>query len=156
MGVSNAEFSRRMDRFQAACRRAGLKVTHQRTEVFRELAGTDDHPDAETLLAGVRQRVPAISPDTVYRTLATLEAHGLVRKVDVAGDRTRYDADVGRHHHLVCTVCGAIEDFRSRAVDNVRWPPSVRDWGDIECVQVQLRGVCRRCRAAAREGEPRE
>ena len=44
--------------------RAGMKVTHQRTEIFREVAGSDEHPDAETVYQRVRKRVTGISRDT--------------------------------------------------------------------------------------------
>ena len=65
---------RRVAEFVAACRRQGVKATHQRTEILRELAGTEEHPDAETIHERVRQRIPALSLDTVYRTLKLLEA----------------------------------------------------------------------------------
>jgi len=55
-----------------------MKVTHQRTEIFRELAAGTEHPDAETVYQRVCKRVPSISRDTVYRTLSTLETKGLI------------------------------------------------------------------------------
>ena len=38
-----------MVHFSTACRTAGLKLTHQRTEIYRQLLVTADHPSAETL-----------------------------------------------------------------------------------------------------------
>ncbi len=89
MAVAKAEIGRRMERFVDACRGQGMKVTRQRMEVFRELAGTEEHPDAETLYQSVRERVPAISRDTVYRTLASLEGQGLVRKAEILFSKAR-------------------------------------------------------------------
>jgi Fur family peroxide stress response transcriptional regulator len=37
---------KRMNAFVEACERQGLKVTDQRTEIFREVASRQDHPDA--------------------------------------------------------------------------------------------------------------
>ena len=108
MPVPKAELERRMNRFVEACRRSGMKLTHQRTEIFREVAGSDEHPDAETVYQRVRQRVTGISRDTVYRTLATLEDEDLVRKTEVLGGPARFDANLDQHHHFVCTVCGAV------------------------------------------------
>src|SRR4030065_507057 len=51
--------------------------THQRREVFRGIAGSTEHPDAETVFRGVRARVPTVSIDTVYRTLWLLHGLGL-------------------------------------------------------------------------------
>jgi len=145
MAVSKAEIERRMERFVDACRRNGMKVTHQRMEVFRELAGAEDHPDAETLYRSVRKRVPAISRDTVYRTLSTLEKQGLVRKAEVLCSKGRYDANTDRHHHFVCTECGLVRDFYSEALNELPIPRTVTSLGRVESAHVQLRGICSAC-----------
>jgi len=41
MAVPKTEAERRMRVFTETCRRRGMKLTHQRTEIFRELAGTE-------------------------------------------------------------------------------------------------------------------
>ena len=146
MSVGESELERRMRSFVEICREKGLKATHQRMEIFRELAGSEEHPDAEAVYQSVRQRVPAISRDTVYRSLATLEEHGLIRKAEALSGSTRFDANTDRHHHFICTVCGTIKDFRSQALDDLPIPDSVKNYGTIESAQVQVRGVCSSCR----------
>jgi Fur family peroxide stress response transcriptional regulator len=145
MMVPKAELERRLGLFREMCRRKRLKATHQRMEVFRELAGSDEHPDAETVYQQVRRRVPAISRDTVYRTLATLMAEGLIRPAAIPGGSSRYDANTDRHHHFVCTVCGKVQDFRCDALDALPIPPSVVALGRIESAQVHVRGICSSC-----------
>ena len=54
MRVPEAELARRLERFKVASREAGIKLTHQRLEIFREVASTGEHPDAETVFQGVR------------------------------------------------------------------------------------------------------
>ena len=145
MAVAKAEIERRMRRFTETCQAHGLKLTHQRMEVFRELAGTEDHPDAETIYQSVSRRVPAISRDTVYRTLATLEEYGLVHKAEILASRGRYDANMDRHHHFVCTACGQVRDFYSEKLDDLSVPKSVKTLGRVESAHVQLRGICSTC-----------
>ena len=145
MTVSKVEIERRMRRFTEVCRTCGLKITHQRMEVFRQLAGTEDHPDAETIYQSVRHRIPTISRDTVYRTLATLEEQGLVRKAEMLSGKARYDANVDRHHHFVCHQCGRVHDFYSDALDELPVPRSVFALGRVESSHVQLRGTCMSC-----------
>lgn len=145
MTVSKAEIERRMERFGRMCRAKGRKATHQRREVFLALAADEAHPDAETIYRRVRQRVPTISRDTVYRTLAMLEEQGLVRRAEIVSDRGRYDANVERHHHFVCTACGRVHDVYSQSLNDLPIPPSVASIGRVESAQVQLRGVCARC-----------
>ena len=76
MKIKAKELERRSKAFSNACRRYGLKSTYQRAEIYRELASTEEHPDVETIYARVRSRIPAVSLDTVYRTLRLLEKKG--------------------------------------------------------------------------------
>lgn len=147
MAVSKAELDHRIEAFSSTLRRKGLRSTHQRLEVFRELAGRTDHPDAETVYQQVSRRVVGISRDTVYRTLATLEAEGLICKTAGLGGPVRYDANTERHHHFVCNTCGSIQDFCSRELNELKLPASVSALGRAESAQVQVRGVCAGCRA---------
>ena len=145
MTVSRAETERRVQAFVQMCRQQGMKVTHQRMEIFRELAASVEHPDAETVYQAVRRRVPSISRDTVYRTLATLELEGLIRKVSPLVEKARYDANTERHHHFICTVCGLVRDFYSEHLDDLPIPPTVETFGKIESAQVEVRGTCSAC-----------
>jgi len=145
VAVSKAEIQRRMERFVETCRAKGMKVTHQRMEVFRELAGAEEHPDAEAIYQSVRRRVPAISRDTVYRTLASLEEQGIVRKAEILYNKARYDANMERHHHFVCTECGLVRDFYSKALNELPIPKAASALGRVESTHVQLRGLCSTC-----------
>jgi len=143
--VSPTETARRVESLAGALRESGLRLTHQRLEVVREIAGTDEHPDVETVYCGVRQRVPTISLDTVYRTLGALAARGLILRVDTAGGPARYDANTSRHHHFVCTRCGAVRDVEGAGLDV--WGPAERVPvpGTVEWVELQFKGICAQC-----------
>ena len=110
-----------------------------------ELAASAEHPDAETLYQRVSSRVPSVSRDTVYRTLSMLEAEGLIRKVEPLFERARYDANLDRHHHFVCTECGLVRDFYSEALDDLPIPKAVEALGEIAGAQVEVRGTCSAC-----------
>jgi len=132
--------------FAAHCRRAGIKATRQREVIYRELTATEEHPDAETLCRRVRRRMSSISLDTVYRNLHTLETCGMVRRLGLPGSRARYDGDIRRHHHIICTRCGRIADFTSPHFDALQAPEPLRhEWTGIEAAQVELRGLCPLC-----------
>ncbi len=145
MKTDDREIDGRMAHFEAVCRSAGVKLTHQRMEVFREVALSGDHPDAETIYRGVRTRVPTVSLDTVYRTLWLLSDLGLITTLGASRERTRFDANLRRHHHFVCVRCGLTADFYSDAFDDLTLPPSVRAIGRVETTHVEARGVCRDC-----------
>lgn len=150
----------------AVAKQAGVKMTHQRIEIFKEIAATADHPDVDLIYRAVQQRLPTVSLDTVYRTLWTLHDLGLVRTLGPkwsepanAGERSpqrsgvRFDANLDPHHHYVCVRCGAVRDFECAELDALRVPEAVKQLGTIAHAQVEVRGVCTECRA--QPSEPR-
>lgn len=145
MALTQQEIDGRMAAFVDACRREGVKVTYQRMEIFREVAGTDEHPDADRVYRGVRARIPTVSLDTVYRALSLLERLGVVSRVHVFSDRARFDANTLRHHHFVCHRCGLIRDFSAPEVDRLHIPDEVSELGRIDSVHLEVRGVCGTC-----------
>jgi Fur family peroxide stress response transcriptional regulator len=151
--IGNVEIGRRLERFQAACRGAGVKLTHQRLEIFREIAGSTEHPDAETVYRGVRARVPTVSLDTVYRTLWLLNDLRLVSTLGPKRESVRFDGNLEPHHHYVCVRCGLARDFESAELNALRIPESVEEFGTIDATHVEVRGVCSRC-AREQAGEP--
>jgi Fur family peroxide stress response transcriptional regulator len=153
VSVAASEVDRRVSLFSQALRNSGLRLTHQRLQVAREVACSDSHPDVEAIYHGVRERVPTISLDTVYRTVAALTELGLVNRVNAMAGPTRYDANLARHHHFVCTRCGLIHDVYSTALDGVKAPRETSALGLVESVKVQLRGICKECRRKESAGE---
>ena len=149
MSVSQKEVQRRLDHFRDVCTRAGMKLTHQRTEIFREVAQTVDHPSAQIVYERVRKRIPAVSLDTVYRNLWLLNDLGLITTLGPPRESARFDANVMSHHHFVCTQCGTTRDFYSRDFDELRPPIEVESMGSVETTHVELRGLCLRCKRKA-------
>jgi Fur family transcriptional regulator, peroxide stress response regulator len=145
MGLTREEIECRMAAFLEACRREEVKVTFQRMEIFREVASTEEHPDADRVYTRVRKRIPTVSLDTVYRTLALLEKLHLISRVHVLSERTRFDANTRPHHHFVCTRCGLIRDFSSPETDHFEVPHEVRSWGSVDSVHLELRCICSPC-----------
>jgi Fur family peroxide stress response transcriptional regulator len=150
MKIEAKEFERRTKVFSGICRRYGVKATHQRSEIYRELARTNEHPDAETIYTRVRKRIPAISLDTVYRTLRLLEKKGLISRVGSLGEKTRFDANIDRHYHFVCTECGFMGDIYNEEWDDFRAPSDVMAMGTVNSVHVELRGLCKACQGKQR------
>jgi len=152
MAVGQEEIERRIATFARTCKQADVRMTHQRMEIFKEVAKTDEHPDAETIYTRVRRRNPFISLDTVYRTLATLEKLGVISRVYALCDRARFDALTAPHQHFVCTECGMLRDFSCAEADELRIPQEVQSWGIIRSVHVEVRARCLNC---AKQGKNR-
>ena len=138
----------RVDHLMAVAKQAGVKMTHQRIEIFRELAATEAHPDVDSIFRAVKHRLPTVSLDTVYRTLWMLHDLGLVRTLGPQRNGVRFDANLDQHHHYVCVRCGSVRDFESADLNALRVPETVKQLGSIAHAQVEVRGVCAQCMAA--------
>ena len=143
--MQRANVENKVGHFENACRTAGLKITHQRLEIFRELASSYDHPCAETLYKRLADTLPTVSLDTVYRTLNTLEGHGLVARIDTAESQGRFEAEMSPHHHVICNQCGKITDFEYQDLDESIVSEKVSDWGKINRMNITLYGLCKDC-----------
>ena len=143
-----------MQHFEQVCRSAGVKITHQRMEIFRNVAQSGRHPDAKAVLRGVRERMPTVSLDTVYRTLWMLTDLGLITTLGPPRERARFDANLSRHHHFVCRRCGLVSDFYNDAFDELQLPESVAAIGLVETTHVAAEGVCRACSSQSEESQP--
>lgn len=150
MNVETAEVERRLDRFKRSARAAGIKLTHQRLEIFKAVASSLDHPSAESVHQVVRSTTPTVSLDTVYRTLWLLTDLGLLSTLGPRHDAMRFDANMDKHHHFICTRCGLVRDFTSAEFEALQIPEAASQFGQVLGTHVEVRGVCAQC---LKEGE---
>ena len=128
-------------------------MTHQRLVIFEEEARSQGHPDIATINHRVREKIPTVSLDTVYRTLWMLDAMGLIMTVSPSREKVRFDGNVTPHHHFVCSICGEAHDVDYPGLDAVTAPEEVEGIGRVDAVHVELRGVCKRCEKQTRSRE---
>ena len=134
--------------FRRVCGEQGIKVTHQRLQIFLEVVNANDHPSVEDVFERVRLRMPTVSLDTIYRTLSTFEKHGLITRVSFCEDKMRFDPNTHPHHHLVCRQCRGLQDFHWPEIDLVGLPHETAEWGQVEGIHVQVQGLCSKCLSA--------
>lgn len=139
-----------LENFKQACKQHGLRVTPQRVEIFKTVALSKEHPDAEHVFETVRKTMPNVSLDTVYRTLSSLEDLGLVFRVGFSS-KARFDADLDEHYHFVCTQCGEVFDVVPSSGEKLSIPPEVQHLGRVQKVNLQFSGLCRRCQAKQKD-----
>ncbi len=149
MNRAPGELKAMLERFEAVIRSAGVKLTPQRLEIYRETARTGDHPALETIYRSVRRKMPRVSLDTVYRTLDLFRELGLVSTLRPLAERVRFDANTSPHHHFVCMMCGTTLDFEHRDFDTLLIPDSASALGRVDSRHVELRGLCAPCSAGS-------
>ncbi|NPV69186.1 MAG: transcriptional repressor [Firmicutes bacterium] len=89
----------------------GYKLTRQRRAILEVLVGTSKHLTAEQVYQRVRKRCEGTNLATVYRNLGLMAGEGLIGKVEVCGEPTRFEANASHHHHLICLGCGRVEEI---------------------------------------------
>ena len=134
-----------IEELKKVCEKAGVRLTHQRIEIYKEIKASRDHPSVEALYERLKPRLPTISLDTVYRTLTMFVELGLIKRVYGKEPVTRFDPDTSVHHHLICQRCGAIYDFLWPDLESVPMPKGLKGLGEVDYVQVQFIGICNKC-----------
>ena len=126
-------------------RARGLRLTAQRQlvlEAVRELG----HATPEQVHSSVRAIAGGVNISTVYRTLELLEELGLVTHTHLShGSPTYHASTVDQHVHLVCRVCGTVDEVAPELLaplaDTLR-----RDRGfQVDIGHVALFGLCADC-----------
>ena len=90
---------------------ATLKYSRQREAIKEFLAGTKEHPTADTVYMHVREEFPRISLGTVYRNLNLLADIGEITKITTPDGGDRFDGRTDSHYHVICRDCGNVFDL---------------------------------------------
>lgn len=129
-------------------RGAALRVTRPRVAV---LTAVYEHPHADTdwIIGVVREDLGEVSHQAVYDVLRALTAAGLVRRIEPSGSVARYESRVGdNHHHVVCRLCGAIEDVDCAVGGTPCLTASDDNGFAIDEAEVVYWGLCPTCSTA--------
>jgi len=104
------------DTWQDRLRSQGYRLTPQRQLVL-EAVEELGHSTPEDVLKHVQERASGVNASTVYRTLDVLERTGLVKHTHLGhGAATYHVATMPAHVHLVCRVCGGVQEVEPSAV----------------------------------------
>lgn len=133
------------DHAMETLRANSMRLTPQRLALIDVLVGNTSHPSADEVARQLSVKMPGISLTTVYKTLHEFADIGLIRELDLPGSM-RFDPDVSRHAHLVCSACGSVLDIPlSRDGETpFKVPAGVR----VHEVEITLKGTCSACSAS--------
>jgi Fur family transcriptional regulator, ferric uptake regulator len=92
---------------------------------------------------------------TVYRTLSAFEEAEIVRKVDLRKDSIHFELTKEHHHHIICTNCNTMEDFKNFEIEKAIHKIAERvvekssrigsKFKSIKEHSLELFGLCERC-----------
>jgi len=121
-----------------------MNLTPQRVAIYRTLLESTDHPTPEVLFSRVQPQMASLSLATIYKTLEALTRLHLVAELPATGQSRRFDANMARHQHLVCTGCGLLTDHRDAKLERVEAPREL-DGFVPHSVHIHIHGLCRDC-----------
>ena len=132
------------------CRRpngsGGVRATRQRAAISALLENLDDFRSAQELHDELRQRGESIGLTTVYRTLQSMSAAGLVDTLRAdTGESVYRRCSAHHHHHLVCRHCGSTVEVGGREVE--AWAAEVaieHGFSDVSHT-IEIFGTCADC-----------
>jgi Fur family peroxide stress response transcriptional regulator len=125
---------------------AGLRVTPQRLAIYSALVTSEAHPSAQSLFEQLQPGLPSLSQATVYNTLQTLAAYGLIQEIgELGGGAVRYDGNPAPHINLVCTCCHCVTDVFDIPLDDITQQVIRRSGFDAQAIRITYYGLCSHC-----------
>lgn len=138
----------RLRQAEALYRAQGVRFSPGQQRVYRLLLDADAPMTAYQLLDALgRSEARRIYPQTVYRTLALLQAHGLIHKLESANAYLPCVTPAHPHDsiHLLCDVCGNAEELVDANINHLLTQDAQRQRFRIQHQMIELRGVCAGC-----------
>ncbi|MCS7259590.1 MAG: transcriptional repressor [Anaerolineae bacterium] len=124
-------------------------MTAPRKAIVQVLEQEGKHLSSNEVLVLGRRIYPLLSRATVYRTLELLTNLGLIRPILLNDTAQRYVNGEGGHHHLVCSVCGAVFEFERCGIDRLAAELAERFDFRIRSHLLEFYGICRTCQTHA-------
>ncbi|MEZ4503444.1 MAG: transcriptional repressor [Dehalococcoidia bacterium] len=133
-----------------AIRSAGLRRTVPRAIVAATLRRHAGHQTVDEIANHALHDFPdaeGVAKSTIYRALGDLEAVGLVTGVRSGQAEARFEwiGDAGQHHHLVCAICGRVEEVELISARAVEREAKRAHGFEVRVRHLMLEGLCGEC-----------
>jgi Fur family transcriptional regulator, ferric uptake regulator len=130
--------------------------TAPRESILDLLSRARSHLSAKDIYAALQPSFPGLGLATVYRTLELLHRLGIVQKVTSSDGQGRYelrsDNPKDHHHHLICTRCGSIVNYRDFVQEELELVKKTEEALTkkynfaVQDHNIEFLGVCEKCR----------
>ncbi|OBG32223.1 transcriptional repressor [Mycobacterium alsense] len=125
---------------------ASVRSTRQRAAIFTLMETLDEFRSAQELHDELRRRGENIGLTTVYRTLQSMAAAGMLDTLRTdTGESVYRRCSEHHHHHLVCRGCGSTIEVGDREVE--QWAAEVaakHGFTDVSHT-IEIFGTCAQC-----------
>lgn len=127
----------------------GYKATPARLAILDIFSKNKMPLNAEVIYKTILKikKLRKINEATIYRTLLSLEESGILKKINLRKDSSYFELNNDHHHHIVCTKCDEIEDFKNQELEKIigRVVGKSSKFKNIKEHSLELFGLCRMC-----------
>jgi Fe2+ or Zn2+ uptake regulation protein len=126
-------------------KKTGLKVTPARLLILETFSGKCEPLSAEDVSKKLKKK--DIDLVTIYRTLASFEEVGILRKVDLHKESQYYELGEHHHHHIICNKCGFVEELEGCDIEKLasKLVSKSSNFKVIKDHSLEFFGVCNKC-----------
>ena len=128
--------------FKELLKEHGIPPSLQRIKILEYLHNFKTHPTADMVYKALVNEMPTLSKTTVYNTLKTFTAKGILVALSIFENEVRYEYNTTPHIHFKCIKCGKIYDI-SKTFECLK-NEEIEDHKVVEH-HVNLKGICREC-----------
>lgn len=123
-----------------------MKKTSARTIILKYLEKQRGPVFIDQIYTAVKKE--DINQSTVYRTINFFLKEKIIRTVSLSKDKLYIELERNDdHHHIVCTDCGKIDDFKNCPADTIIKSilKKNQNFSRISTHTFELFGICKNC-----------
>ena len=135
--------------YRVQLRNVGLRATGPRIAALKEVCSAG-HITVEELRERITEQIGSVSTQAVYDIVHVLTEKGLMRELRPVDHAAIYEINTNdNHHHIICTMCGRIQDVPANAREDEFLPPKNTHGFTIDATEVTFWGLCSDCQMVA-------
>jgi Fur family ferric uptake transcriptional regulator len=123
--------------------------------VLKAFSSSGEHLTIDEIYDRARKIDSKIGYTTVWRTLKLLDSCGLAASRKFHDGLIRYECtDESDHHdHLICTSCGAVEEFVNPQIEEIQKRVAKTHNFSMTAHRMELYGLCSSCSKGKKTGK---
>lgn len=123
-----------------------LKVTPARLAVLELLEKNNKPLDIISIINYLQKKDIKADPATVFRIINAFTEKGITKQIQLNEGKFRYElSSRPDHHHLICEVCGAIEDISDCSIGVLEDEIGRKKQFLIKRHSLEFFGLCKNC-----------
>lgn len=120
----------------------GLRITPQRMLILKTIASMKGHPTVDD----IHLQLPSISIATIYNNVKMFVKLNILNELPYGNGLSKYEFKLDEHYHVICHICGVIEDFKYPLLKEVEHVANQLTKFRVHSHQLEFYGICTACR----------